>query len=318
MFRKSFGIILAIAIIVAVIMLINTRGNDISDVDVSGHELIGVWIWDGNINWQYEFKANGTGVRGMVGIPDEQQDFVWTTYDETYLRLRIEQRYWEEWRYTLRGYDLTLQNHRPFSIVAWETHRFRRADAPIRINYNLVGIWNWDDNALWQYRFNADGTGTMGLPDSQEYFVWSTPGPGHLRLDGSDLQGDWRGEWSYRIDGYSLTLESRQEANVVYVYIRYGAPPMINQNLVGVWNWDENELWQYHFNADGTGTIGLPDSLDTFRWSTPGPGHLRLYMRGYWEDYGEWDDWNYIIDGDVLVLESRHVADTVFRYTRVE
>ncbi|MCL2837410.1 MAG: hypothetical protein FWE00_11875, partial [Defluviitaleaceae bacterium] len=161
----------------------------------------------------------------------------------------------------------------------------------------LVGTWNWDDNAFWQYVFNGDGTGTRGLPDSLDSFTWSIRGEGHVRMNVRGQTGNE--EWNYTISGDILTLDSRQIAGMTYNYINADAAPAIDLELVGAWNWDDNAFWQYVFSADGTGVRGFPDSLDSFNWSIQGDGHVRMDVRGHGQE-----EWNFTISGDILTLES--------------
>jgi len=54
-------------------------------------------------------------------------------------------------------------------------------------------------------------------------------------------------------------------------------PSELNEHaLIGVWNWDESTLWQYTFEADGTGTRGFANSLQSFNWSRQGDRHIRI------------------------------------------
>ena len=172
----------------------------------------------------------------------------------------------------------------------------------------LVGTWNWDDNALWQYTFNEDGSGTRGLPDDMDTFTWSIPDDGHLRMN---VRGGIMEHWNYTITGDALTLESRQVAGMTYHYMREGALPPMNAALFGLWLWDDHVLWQYTFNQDGTGTRGLPDDIETFVWSTPNAGHLRIEVPAVFRE-----EWNYTVDGDSLILDSRQFAGMTHRYSR--
>jgi len=177
-------------------------------------------------------------------------------------------------------------------------------------DHELVGTWNWDNNARWQYNFNADGTGTRGLPDEIQSFNWSIPGEGRLRLS----QRGYRTEnWDYTIDGQRLTLDSRQVADLIYHYTNAGAPPEINQDLVGKWTWDDNPEWEYILSPDGNGTRGFADNPESFTWLTPEDGHIRINLPG-----GMREDWSYTLDGARLILDSRQLANVVYNYTRAD
>lgn len=175
-------------------------------------------------------------------------------------------------------------------------------------DHALIGTWNWDDNILWQYTFNPDGTGTRGLPDSLQTFNWSDQGDGHVRMS---VIFFLREEWNYSIDNNMLTLDSRQTAGLTYRYRREGAAPTIDPLLVGEWTWDDNWLYDYVFYEDGTGWRGLPDWIETFEWTVLEDGHLRLDLAG-----GIRENWNYTISGDMLTTVSREFAGVSFNYTR--
>ncbi|MCL2842882.1 MAG: DUF5640 domain-containing protein [Oscillospiraceae bacterium] len=93
-------------------------------------------------------------------------------------------------------------------------------------DHPLVGTWSWVEDGLWQWQFQADGTGTRGVTGEETRFVWSIEDGGHLRLN---VQGGSRESWSYLISGYSLTLDNRQLAGETYTYRRADAPPDIRE-----------------------------------------------------------------------------------------
>ena len=179
----------------------------------------------------------------------------------------------------------------------------------------LIGQWAWDYNELWQYTFNANGTGVRGLPDENETFRWSNPAAGRLDI----VVGRVTERWDYAIRGNMLTITSRQVAGMTYSYMRFDpaigtivmpAPPR-NHPLIGQWAWDDNALWQYTFNADGTGVRGFPDERETFRWTIPETGRLDIRVGGATER------WDFAITGNVFSITSRQVAGMMFSYRRV-
>lgn len=172
----------------------------------------------------------------------------------------------------------------------------------------LVGTWNWDDNALWQYTFNEDGTGVRGFLDERETFNWSIPNDGHVRMNMGRGSSE---NWDYILDGDMLTLDSRQVPGLTYHYVREGATLPINPALVESWGWEDSALYEYVFNEDGTGRRGFPDEIETFTWTTPEAGHIRMDIAG-----GTREHWNYTIAGDRLTLTSRQVEGLTFTYIR--
>jgi len=88
---------------------------------------------------------------------------------------------------------------------------------------DLVGTWGWDLGPAFVYIFNEDGTGSRGIVGIEtEEFEWSTSGS-QLRINrtGTVASGEIRNErWDYTIENNVLTIESRQESDLVLRYIR--------------------------------------------------------------------------------------------------
>jgi len=271
-------------------------------VDLENHVLIGVWNWDENTLWQYTFNADGTGARGL---PDSLQTFTWSDRGEGHVRIAAVFFLREEWNYTINNDILTISSRQAAGL----TYRYHRDGIAPTIDPSLVGEWTWDDNWLYEYVFYDDGTGWRGLPDWIEELQWTVPGDGHLRID---IAGGMREEWNYTINGDTFSTESRQFAGISHSYTRKGAEPILSPELFGTWIWDENELYEYVFYEDGTGWRGLPDWIEEFSWGIPGEGHLRIFIVGS----GIREDWNYIVDEDIMTLESRQMANVRFSYIR--
>jgi len=87
----------------------------------------------------------------------------------------------------------------------------------------VVGTWEWDFFPDHFYTFNADGSGSRGgVPGiADETFTWSTSGDRlNIRRD-TVGSGEIRNErWTYSISGGSLTIESQQEAGLIFVLDR--------------------------------------------------------------------------------------------------
>jgi len=84
----------------------------------------------------------------------------------------------------------------------------------------LVGTWEWDEASIFIYTFNADGSGSRGVPGVEyETFSWSTSG------DRLNINRDTRDEfirnerWTYTISGNRLTIDNRQTDDI-FSYIR--------------------------------------------------------------------------------------------------
>ena len=65
--------------------------------------------------------------------------------------------------------------------------------------------------------------------------------------------------------------------------------PMSEADLIGTWEWDLGD-YIYVFNADGTGLVGFPESLEAFTWQILNGNHLYL----------DFDDW--VRDRRVITL----------------
>ena len=89
------------------------------------------------------------------------------------------------------------------------------------------------------------------------------------------------------------------------------APPS-DSAVIGTWAWDANELYLYTFNADGTGTRGLPDEVETFTWSVPESGRVDMRVGTMTER------WDYVVEDNVFTLTSRQIAGMEFSYIRVD
>ena len=91
-----------------------------------------------------------------------------------------------------------------------------------------------------------------------------------------------------------------------------GGNDVSDSPLVGQWSWIEGADYVYTFEADGTGSRGIPGQMETFNWSIPGDGRLRISGTGIAAE-----QWNYTITGDTLRIDSRQVSGLTFSYTRV-
>lgn len=85
---------------------------------------------------------------------------------------------------------------------------------PVQESEGIVGVWAWDALNMWQYDFNADGTGIRGV-GAEETFTWRTEGD-NLLIE-TDLMEE---SWTFVIEGDMMTLTSRQAAGMEYSYIR--------------------------------------------------------------------------------------------------
>jgi hypothetical protein len=96
----------------------------------------------------------------------------------------------------------------------------------------IVGSWFWDEDDDWEYVFNSDGTGTRGFISEELIFdfLWTIEGDlltidmtvnfDHEDLEILEEEFFLIEEWTFVIDGDSLTLTSRQVEDMEYTYVR--------------------------------------------------------------------------------------------------
>jgi len=81
-----------------------------------------------------------------------------------------------------------------------------------------------------------------------------------------------------------------------------------DERLVGRWNWVNSEFTFIRFNEDGTGTRNW-NGTQTFRWSTNGD-RLNINLdESPGRRYIQNERWNFTIDGDRVVFDSRQTND---------
>ena len=87
--------------------------------------------------------------------------------------------------------------------------------------------------------------------------------------------------------------------------------PDADHPLIGTWAWDEDEMYEYNFYPGGTGTRGFHalGIIDSFTWEAQ-DDHLVLRLPIMHES------WTFVIDGDVLTIDSRQVPGMTFSYIR--
>ena len=93
----------------------------------------------------------------------------------------------------------------------------------------------------------------------------------------------------------------------------YRLPPLEQPDaghpLVGTWVWDEYDGFVYNFYPDGTGTRGFEGATESFVWEVL-DDHLviRLLIMD--------ESWTFVIEDDVLTLDSRQVPGVTWSYVR--
>ena len=248
--------ILALAMVLSLAVVLAGCGG----ADVSGHALVGTWVWTLDSNYQYIFNPDGTGTRG--GGVNPVEEISWSIPGDGRLTINREgdvprgEIRREQWNYNIIGDVLTINSRQDPS----QSHSYNRvggnavADTteapPVNGNENdpadyndandvndandtapadtgaLVGIWAWEDDDYWRYAFVEDGTGTRTRFDraGTEEFQWRIQGA-NLHISSADgttpLSANVVEEiWTMSMAGGVLTLTSAQAADMSYRYVR--------------------------------------------------------------------------------------------------
>ena len=177
---------------------------------------------------------------------------------------------------------------------------------PGEVYEGLVGRWTM---GTFTYTFNADGTGRR----TGESFTWGVRGDTlRIHRDAEYVNsGEIRNErWDFSIGTNNrLNLRSQQERTMNFNFYQIG---VIDMELVGTWEWNDDPEWRYVFNDAGGGNRGYEGDTDSFRWGVVDGNQLRIFHTMG----GMSDSWNFTITGDSLWLGSGQQAGVEFYYTR--
>ena len=291
-------------------------------------DLVGTWVYQRDLGVTMRLDDDGTGRRG--GLPGETFD--WTASSS---ELRINRRNApareienERWNFTLDGDVLRIESRQQAGTV-----RYHLRDGVVgEVDSAFIGSWAWDGNIFWEYVFNADGTGTRGLPDDMDGFTWGILDDMlRIRLNSVPLGAARNEHWNFTLSGDSLDLVNRHASSQAFSYTLDGSIGAPDPALVGQWNWNEDYTWSYIFNDDGTGTRGQPvrhnQPVNIIRiyWGVTSTGELRILpqepaqigqVRRSITDIGSVESWSFDIDGDTLRLQYVQDSNVAFDYTR--
>ena len=275
--------------------------------------LVGTWRFDDNIAWYYEFNSDGTGLREHPDV----HSFTWSTNDNNRLTLNFGAGYSNDnWNYIIQGSNLTITrrdgDREMYSYFIPENDEA------------LLGFWTYENIAGWKYEFNSDGTGRRGQHLETQSFNWLTSDGTRLVLDMGE--GYYDNNMDYVIVGNTLTVTHREGDRATYNYFRIEH----SSDIVGTWEWDFDgidplEFLEYigihdydgdvkytlSFSADGTAISEFLGEVFTFEWFNTDD---RLIF-----DAGTVDEevWNFVINNDILTIESRQVAGLIENYVKV-
>jgi len=91
-----------------------------------------------------------------------------------------------------------------------------------------------------------------------------------------------------------------------------------NSPIVGTWGWDQLGDWRYVFNPDGTGHRGEGFGADFFEFTwDANDSRLRINLIGDLPANAiRNEQWNFVIDGNRLTIDSRQDRSIVWSYIR--
>ena len=257
---------------------------------------VGTWHWTSNVQWTYVFNQDGTGQRGDADV----QSFTWGTRDGTLVLDHGPAFADEEITYTFDGNMLNFIS----DMGNFDYFRF----VP---DQSLVGTWVMLEPFLVEATKNSDGTGSMfGFPDYDQplSFNWFSAGD-MLIVHTGPLQQD---EWTYRIDGDTLNLASRQVTGYTQEWTRGSFAQ--NPALLGEWTWDGDDEWKYYFSIDITGERGWIGEEEPFFWATVDDMLAIVVHDAMFGLIAE--KWRFTVTGNVLNLVSLDTPGVEFSYVR--
>lgn len=178
--------------------------------DLEGHDLVGIWVWEGDFSWRWIFNDDGTGQRGIVG---QRENFTWSARGDNGFRVNVQGYRAENWTFSFDGYLLTIDRRSPA-----ENFSYYRLGAPE--GHPILGTWAWDEYSYWQYEFNDQGRGIRGEPGNTENFNFMLGEDNHILFFGGFLGQDYYQSWTFTIRGNTLDMVNRYDRRASFSYDR--------------------------------------------------------------------------------------------------
>ena len=172
--------------------------------------LLGLWEWDQDLGFVYEFDEDGSGRSGWIG---QTEDFRWYVLDDSlYI---VTPSITEHWAFTIDDGILTMDSRQETGLI-WSYRATVDASIAGHATHasELIGTWDWDVDTSFSLVLNANGTGERGFPGDLEHFEWSTIDD-NLLID-TPLMLE---SWTFTIVGNVLTIDSRQAPGLTWSYI---------------------------------------------------------------------------------------------------
>ncbi|MCL2593309.1 MAG: hypothetical protein FWD82_08085 [Defluviitaleaceae bacterium] len=258
---------------------------------------VGTWHWEGNVQWTYVFNEDGTGQRGDAQI----QSFRWGTRNNT---LIIDTS--SHGRLFRETHDYTFEEDNLITLDdgGMMAYTYLRSTE----NQDLLGSWV-NLQHLQEINFNEYTIGVTvpfdSEPDEHIDFNWFASD--NILIQQFGPLDQWH--WTYTINGDFLLLESTQVTGYRLEYVR--GEFSNNPELLGAWAWEEDPDWEYYFLDDATCFLGFSDSEGIAIWTT-----FNNYLFILDPTTFTFEQWEFFIDGDTLILNSVGVHGRTFRYNR--
>lgn len=175
--------------------------------------LVGIWLWDTDSFYHYNFHEDGTGERVF---PEFTETFTWSTNGDRLTINRDTPGYNEieneRWTYLIENGTLTIDSQHEEGIQ-WIYFAQNTEHHP-----DLTGTWSWALDESYTIILNENGTGTRG--PANEAITWASSAL-TLQIYSPNRTHGRRGEvWAFTIGEDTLTLESLQEEDIITDYFR--------------------------------------------------------------------------------------------------
>ena len=294
-------------------------GVDLSGDPIAATDLIGTWEWDigGHI---FVFNADGTGTDQFTDSAIDE--FTWEILNGNHIYITYDGHWTDRWAAVIEGNVLTITDL-DFPSIVYIYHRSDQIGTPPRDVVSiddsaLLGYWENGSGLifLWVFEeadsveFLANGTIIITEDGESNTVNWNPTGAGSFIADNEtftySINGDiltitdsFNDSWSFERGEGSSSTDSNDGAETSDV------------DIVGTWEWNNNDDFIYIFNADGTATRGFSNSRVDFEWEMTDGNVINMTFADRTEN------WEAVIENGVLTISSLD-NDDVWSYIRAD
>ena len=308
--------------------------EEIVPTPVTDSELIGTWengsgsilLWVFGEAETVEFLADGTVI--ITQPNGSSETVVWSpTGSGSFTAER------EEFTYSITGNTLVITDSWNDSWVFDRADsRAGAVDTPVE-DSELLGYWEdgqglvflWVFDEAESVEFLANGTVIITQPNgSSETVDWNSTGSGSFIADREEftysitrdtliITDDWGDRWTFtRGDNGGAPVNNDENANNGENANNDNAEASdIENDLIGTWEWDDNDDYIYIFNDDGTATRGFSDRRTDFEWEITDGNVINMHIGTRTEE------WEAVIVNDVLTISNLN-NNNVWSYIRAD